>query len=264
MSRARLEDSEGEPPEHTIVVRNLRDLPRGRKSSSLKIPIDILLVTVKDCEFLSCYAHLRNPFQCYIASLNTYVYFGQDGEMKIGLMRFHEASAGSDGSLSTAVKNAIAALRPKGTIFVGYCSGLNKTKTKLGDVVVPVELTTIYAHETVLDGEEQLTGTRRLLSRRFLQLINHVADGWNAPLKSPKVREVKVHSNGEILSCGPEKIIADGRHDKLVHLYPKAVAVAMEGEGTIDIYRKIPEVTAPVSLGYSWQQGLLLSGSYCS
>ena len=234
-SGKRLKDSEGDPPGLAIVIPNICDLPNVTESPSL--PIDILLVTVKECEFLSCYAHLRNPFKGFIKILGTYVYFGtvtddQDARVKIGLMRCDEGSTNPGGSLITA-KNAITALRPKGAISVGYCSGLNKMKTKLGDVIVSAKLTT-YAPKIVMDGQERSTGTRTFVSRRFLQLINHVADGWKAPLKNPKVREVKVHSDGEILS-GPEKISVDGRRDELVHLYPQAMALEMEGEGTIDV-----------------------------
>ena len=237
----RLEDNKDEPPEHTIVVPNLDDLPRDEKRSDRRFLIDILLVTVEVCEFLSCYAHLKSPFECYVASVGTYVFFGQDAGTKIGLMRRDEAFSDPESYLR-AVKKAITELRPKVAISVGYCSGLNKLKTKLGDVVIPAELTT-YASKMV-DGEEQFTSSRHLVSPRFLQPINHVADGWKAPLKSPEVREVKVHGNGEILS-GPEKVNTDERRDQLVQLYPKAVAVEMKGEGTANAYRKIPaKVTA--------------------
>ena len=256
----RLEDNKDEPPEHTTVVPNLDDVPRDEKISDLSLRIDILLVTVEVCEFLSCCAHLKSPFKCYVASVGTYVYFGQDAETKIGLMRRDEAFIDPESYLS-AVKKAITVLRPKVAISVGYCSGLNKLKTKLGDVVIPVEQTT-YASEMVY-GEEQFTGTRRLVSRRFRQPINRMAYGWKAPLKSPEVQEVKVHSDGEILS-GPEKVITVKRRDQLVRLYPRAVAVEMKGEGTVDAYRKIPKITAPVSLGYSRQMGPLLSGSHYS
>ena len=251
-------EGQGEPPEHTIVVPNLDDLPRDEKRSDLWLSIDVLLVTVKDCEFLSCYAHLKSPFKFYVASVGTYVYFGQDeAERKIGLMRRDETFIDSDSYLS-AVKMAITELLPEVAISVGYCSGLNNLKTKLGDVVIPVELTT-YANEMVY-GEEQFTGTRRLLSRRFGYIIDYVADVWKAPLKSPEVREVKVHSDCEILS-GPEKVSTDKLRDQLVRLYPGAVAVEMKGEGTVNAYRKIPKVTAPGSLGYSGQKGPPLTGS---
>ena len=246
----RLEDTKGEPPEHTIVVPNLDDLPRDEKCLDLWSPIDILLVTVEVCEFLSCYAHLKSPSKFYVASVGTSGCFCEDG--KIGLMRRDEAFIDPESYLG-AVKKAITKLRPKVAISVGYCSGLNKLKTKLGDVVIPVELTT-YANEMGLHGEEQFTGTRRLVSRHFLQPINRAADGWKAPLKSPEVREVKVHSDGEILS-GAEKVSTDERRDQLVQLYPRAVAVEMEGEGTIDAYRTIPKVTAPGNLGFSRQKG---------
>ena len=255
----RLEDNKGEPPEHTIAVPNLDDLLRDEECLDLWLPIDILLVTVEVCEFLSCYAHLTGPFKCYVASVGTYVYFGQDAKNKIGLMTRDGAFIDPESYLR-AVKMAITALRPKVAISVGYCSGLDKLKTKLGDVVIPVELTT-YSHKIVLDGEEQFTGTRRLVSRRFLQLISQVGDGWKAPLKSPEVREVKVHSDGEILN-GPEKVRTDERRDQLVQLYPKALAVEMESEGAVDAYRKIPKVMAPGSLGYSGQKKLLLSASH--
>ena len=241
MSRAtkksgkRLKDCKDDPPELRIVIPNLGHLPKPTKCPSGWLPIDILLVTVKDCEFLSCYAHLKNPLKCHISSLGTYACFGnvEDAKVKIGLIRCHEGSTAPGSSLIT-VKNAITALRPKGTISVGYCSGLNKMKTKLGDVVVSAKLTT-YAPKIVIDGQEQSTGTRNVVSRRFLQLIRHVADGWEAPLKNPEVREVKVHCDSEILS-GPEKVGADGRRDELAHLYPQAIALEMEGEGTVDAY----------------------------
>ena len=247
----RLEDNKDEPPEHTIVVPNLDDLPRDENRSDLWRRIDVLLLTVEVCEFLSCYVHLKSPFKCYVASVGTSVYFGQDAETKIGLMRRDEAFIDPESYLS-AVKKAITVLRPKVAISVGYCSGLNKLKTKLGDVVIPVELTT-YANEMVYD-EEYFIGTRRPVSRCFLGPINHMADFWKAPLKSPEVREVKVHSDGEILS-GPEKVSTDRRRDQLIQLYPRAVAFEMEGKGTFVAYRKIPKVTAPGSLGYSRQRG---------
>ena len=234
-SGKRSKASRGDPPGLEIVIPNLCDLPNVTESPSL--PIDILLVTVKECEFLSCYAHLSNPFKSFIDKLGTFVYFGtvtddQDASVKIGLMRCDEGSTCPGGSLIT-VKNAITARRPKGAISVGYCSGLNKTKTKLGDVIVSAKLTT-YAPKVVTVGQEQSTGTRNDVSQRFRKLIRHVADGWKTPLKNPKEREVKVHCDGEILS-GPEKISVDRRRDELVHLYPQAIALEMEGEGTIDV-----------------------------
>ena len=224
-------DGNGNPPELDINLPKLCDLTATTKYPSL--PIDILLVTVKDCEFLSCYAHLRNSFKWYFDGLG-YVYFGnaiddRDANVKVALIRCFEGSTGPGSSL-IAVKNAVGILRPKAVIYVGYCSGLNQEKTKLGDVVVAAKLTT-YASKIVMpDNQEQSTGTKNLVSRRFLQLIRHVADGWKAPLKIPEDREVKVHSDGEFLS-GPERVGAEWRREELVRSHPQAMAIEMEGEG---------------------------------
>ncbi|KAL9965538.1 hypothetical protein ACROYT_G029352 [Oculina patagonica] len=225
-----LKDGNGDPPEVDINLPKLCDLPATKSYPSL--PIDILLVTVKDCEFLSCYAHLRNSFKWYFDGLG-YVYFGnavndQDADVKVALMRCNEGSTGPGSSLIT-LKNAATVLGPKGAISVGCCSGLNQEKSKLGDVVVSAKLTT-YASKIVMNDQEQSTGTRSLVSRRFLQLIRHVADGWKAPLKIPEKREVTVHRNGEFLS-GPEKVNADWRRKELDHSHPQAMAIEMEGEG---------------------------------
>lgn len=224
-------DDNGDPPALNANLPKVCDIPATTKNPNL--PIDILLVTVKDCEFLSCYAHLRNSFKWYFDGLGS-VYFGnaiddQDANVKVALMKCDEGSTGPGSSLIT-VRNAATKLRPKAVIAVGYCSGLNQENSKLGDVVVSAKLTT-YASKIVRpDNQEQSTGTRNLVSRRFLQLIRHVADGWKAPLKIPEEREVKVHRDGEFLS-GPEKVCADWRSEELVRSYPQAMAIEMEGEG---------------------------------
>ena len=65
-------------------------------------------------------------------------------------------------------------------------------------------------------------------------MIPCAAFGWKPPLKNSAVEhdEVKVHSNGEILS-GPEKIASVSRRNELVQLYPNAIAVEMDGEGKL-------------------------------
>ena len=250
-----LKDGNGDPPELDINLPKLCDLPATAKQPSL--PIDILLLTVEDCEFLGCHAHLRNSFKWYFDGLG-YVYFGnasddQDENVKLALMRCDEGSIGPGSSLTT-VTNAVTVLRPKAVISVGYCSGLNPEKTKLGDVVVSAKLTT-YASKEVIGGQEQSIGTRNLVSRRFLQLIRHVADGWKAPLKIPEMRDVKIHNNGEFLS-GPEKISADRRRKELVRLNPQATAIEMEGEGSLDrcMFYYTPCIHGVASLAISLEE----------
>ena len=120
-------------------------------------------------------------------------------------------------------------LQPKAVISVGVCSGLNPDKTKLGDVVVSAKLTT-YASKVVTSDREQSAGMSSHVSRLFSNIISNCADGWQAPLKDPEDRQIKVHCSGEFLS-GPEEIRAQWRRKELVDRHPLAVVVEMEGEG---------------------------------
>ena len=223
-------NSDAGPPQLAAGLPSIRDVTTTSKQPDL--PVDILLVTVKDCEFLACYNELKDPFRCYFDGLG-YVYFAdvvgsQPGRVKVALMRCHEGSIGPGGSL-TAVENAVRILRPKAVISVGACSGLNPDKTNLGDVVVSAKLTT-YASKVVTRNQEQWAGMSSHVSRRFLNIITNCADGWQPPLKKPEFREVKAHCNGEFLS-GPEQIRAEWRRIELLERHHLATGVEMEGEG---------------------------------
>ena len=219
------------PPQLAVGLPSMRDVATKLKQPDL--PVDILLVTVKDCEFLACYNELKDPFRYYFDGLG-YVYFAdvfgnQPGRVKVALMKCHEGSNGPGGSL-TAVKNAAPILGPKAVISVGACSGLNPNKTKLGDVVVSAKLTTC-ASKVVTSG---------YVSRRFLNIITNCAAGWQPPLKSPEDRYINVHSNGEFLS-GPEQIRAEWRRKELLDRHPRAKGVEMEGEGESMSLLKAPQ-----------------------
>ena len=201
-------------------MRNLSN--KAKPWSDVQLPVDILLLTVEDCEFLSCYAYLNNKkysFKSYHNNLG-YVYFGNIGEsgeeaLKVALMRCYKGSSGPGGSLVT-VKNASAQLRPKAVFNVGYCRGLNPQDTKLGDVVVSSKLTT----------EEFST----LVTRNISRLILFSSEGWNPPLKDPPTtaaEEVKVHSDSEIFSGINDPVDAKKR---------RMNAAEKEGEGNILIY----------------------------
>ena len=72
---------EDKPPSLTknVTPPKTRDLPRvGKPWKDVKLPIDIMLLTVKDCEFLSCYKLLKNSFKSYTKALGV-VYFGEMG-----------------------------------------------------------------------------------------------------------------------------------------------------------------------------------------
>ena len=228
-------NSNGDPPELSCNLPSMRDIRTTTKEpKDAHLPVDILLLTVKNCEFLACYNELKDPYRCWFDGLG-HVYFTDvdesDGKkVKVALLRCSKNGIGPGGSL-TSVKTAATVLRPKAVISVGTCGGLNPEKTKLGDVVVSAKLTT-YASKVVTSCQEQSTGMRSCVSRRFLDVIKHSADGWNAPLKNPESREVEVHCEGEFLS-GPEQVSAEWRRKQLAQLYPQASAIEMDGEGEL-------------------------------
>ena len=217
------------PPELAVGLPSIKDVTTTLKQPDL--PVDVLLVTVKDCEFLSCYNELKDPYRYYYKDVG-YVYFNNvqshEEKVKVALLRCNEGSIGPSSSL-IAVKNAAAILQPKAVISVGACSGLNPDKTKLGDVVVSAKLTT-YASKVVTSEQDQWAGMSSHVSRLFSKIISNCADGWQAPLKNPEDRQIKVHCNGEFLS-GPEQIRAEWRQKELVDRHPLATGVEMEGEG---------------------------------
>ena len=215
-------DESGSPPQLIADLPSMKDVQATTKSpNDTHLPVDVLLLTVKDCEFLACYKQLHNPFKWYFDGLG-YVFFEdmdkrQKEKVTIALMRCCEGSGGPGRSLIT-VKNAATVLRPKAVISVGICSGLNPQRTNLGDVVVSAKL------------KEQLTGMRSYVSRRFLDVIKHAGDGWVPPLKDPRAQEFRVHCDGEFLS-GPEQVSSECRRKELADSHPNATAIEMEGEG---------------------------------
>ena len=180
---------------------------------TVELPVDILLLTVEDCEFLSCFAYLKEPFKSYHISTGP-VYFGcmgddQGKKMKIALMRCSKGPDVPGGSLSVS-KDAILALRPKVVFSVGACSGLNSKKVKLGDVVVSAKV---------------ITDTYKTFpSRDIANLIKHVANGWKAPLQNADEYNAKVHCDEVFLS------ISEANRD-LIRKYPEASAIEMEDGG---------------------------------
>ena len=179
-------------PTLSIKLPEKRDLPNTSKPwSDVPLPVDILLMTVEDCEFLACYAFLRNSFKSYHKNLG-YVYFGTMGEsgdvpLRVALMTCAEGSSAPGGSLVT-IKNAVVELRPKAVFSVGCCEGLNPevTKLHLGDVVVSSKLLT--------------DAFKTLVGRDILHLVKHADHGWIPPLRSPEDHKVQVCCDGEILT----------------------------------------------------------------
>ncbi len=211
------QDCSDNPPRLNFEVPKLSDLSNCSKSwSYVGLPVDFLLLTVEDCEFLGFFPYLEKPYKSYRKDIG-YVWFGYVGstvgsrkKLKIALMKCSKGSAVPGGSL-TVVKNAVRALRPKSVFSVGACSGLNRGKVKLGDVVVSSMLIT-PTHKT------------QPVSRDIGTLIRHAADGWNPPLANPDARKVRVHCDGEVL-IRPEAVGED------IQRCPKALEVDLEGRG---------------------------------
>ena len=225
------------PPEVNKVLLSLADVTITTKpSKDADLPVDVLLLTVKNCEFLACYSELKNPYRCYFDGLG-YVYFSDvdrsQEKVKVALLKCYENSAGPGGSL-ISVKNAATVLKPKAVISVGTCSSLHPEKCKLGDVVVSAKLTT-YASKVVISNQEHSTGMRNYVSKCFLNVIKNCADGWKAPLKNlADAQQVQVYTAAEFLT-GPEQVISEQRRDQLTETNPQAIAMENEGEGKLTV-----------------------------
>ena len=209
------------PPPLSIKVPKMRDLPnKSTPWSDVQLPVDILLLTVEDCELLACYTFLENSFKSYHQTLG-YVYFGIMGEsgeeaLKVALMRCDKGSFGPGGS-QNVIKNAVMKLRPKAAFSVGGCIGVKSKDTKLGDVVVSSKLST----------EEFTTPVRRNIGN--LNLFS--TEGWNPPLKDPVGEEtVQVHCESDIFS-GSQFITKQRRMTQ-----SRVIAVERQGEGKIILY----------------------------
>ena len=207
------------PPPLNIEVPKMRDLPNKSKSwSDVQLPVDILLLTAEDCEFLACYTFLENSFKSYHQTLG-HVYFGTMGEggteapLKVALMRCYKGSSGPGGS-QNVVKDAVIQVRPKAAFSVGSCKGLNPDETKLGDVVISSKLST----------EQFTTPVRRNIGN--LNLFS--TEGWNPPVKDPVGAEtVQVHRDSDIFS-GSQFITKQCPVSQ-----SRVIAIEREGEGKI-------------------------------
>ena len=234
MDASTCRNTHGDPPKISVNLPKLSELTQSKKRwREVQLPIDILLLTVKDVEFLSCYYYINDLMKSYLKGLGL-VYFGSIGEdkdvkLKVALMKCSEGSNVPGGAL-IVVKNAVTQLRPKAVFSVGHCSGMNQESTKLGDVVVSKKLTT-YSYQKVAKDGKKFRGFITPVSRDIAELIECAGHGWNPPIENPKERKVEVHC-GEVLS-GSELVQAEWRRDELVKSFPEAIAIETEGEGKV-------------------------------
>ena len=209
------------PPQLSIKLPKPSDIQSTWVAwSEVELPIDVILLTAEEWEFLSCFAYLdAGPLKSYSKEIG-YVYFGSmggrdQGKLKIALLQCSRGTAVPSGSLAT-VKTAVRVLGPRAVFSVGACSGLSPERAKLGDVVVSSKLTT-SAHRTPV-------------SRNMGYLIKDMKYGWVAPLENRSDLEVGVHCDGDILS---QELAAryGWRVEDIMRQHPEATAVETEGEG---------------------------------
>ena len=213
------------PPQLSFKLKKTGDVPKSTETwSDDYLPIDILLLTAESCDFLSCFSFLDQPFKSYKFGIG-YVYFGYMGaasdqeRLKVALVNCSKGAATPGGSL-TVVQNAVRVLGPKAVFSVGTCISLGLEKTRMGDVVISSWLTTTEGFKTPA-------------SPRLGSLARDAPYGWEAPLKRPDEWEIKVHSNGEILS---QSLREKCQNVNICQQYPRAVAIDTEGEGTVYYY----------------------------
>ena len=218
------------PAQGLLKTRDLQGPQDAKpwKEVLIVLPVDILLLAVKDCEFLSCVSHLNEGyFRSSHDKLGT-VYFGQMGTgptLKIAVIKCYSGPLAPGVPLIT-VTNGVKELRPKAVFSVGFCGGLDQ-KVSLGDVAILAKLRT-YSSVKVTDSGIQERGLAVPLERNLLSLIKNADDGWKAPLRD--CGEVKVWKDGVYLS-GPEKVESKERREELVKRFPDAIAIEMEGQG---------------------------------
>ena len=212
------------PPELSFKLEKAGDVPNCTETwSDDHLPIDILLLTVESCDFLSCFTFLDQPFKLYRKDIGV-AYIGRMGnssvqeKLKVALMNCYQGAAAPGGSL-TVFLNAVRVLQPKAVFLVGTCISLDSEKARMGDVVISSKLSTAEGYRTPV-------------SPRLGSLVQDAQYGWNAPLKNPDEWEVKVHCDGDILSQSPRQ---KRPYDDISEQYPRAVAIETDGEGILSM-----------------------------
>ena len=61
---------QGDPPELNKGLPSSADIKAITKpSKDTDLPVDVLLLTVKNCAFLACYSELKKPYRCWFDGL---------------------------------------------------------------------------------------------------------------------------------------------------------------------------------------------------
>ena len=228
-----INDPPRDPPELNVRLLTNEDLPTLAKPwHDVQCPIDILLLTVKDCEFLSCISYLSPDYhKCRDGELGVFFVgdMGKDETVKtkVAVMKCYMGSSNPGGS-TIVVTKAVNILKPRAVFCVGFCGGLNLKKVKVGDVVILEKLVTYGPCKGTASGIEE-RGVRVPLNTHCRKLVLSATDGWAPPLVDSTALDVKVQ-RGVFLS-GPEVVASTARREQLTKRFPDAVAIEMEAEG---------------------------------
>ena len=234
------EDSASNPPELSDSVRLLtnKDLPsKSEDWENVKpvLPVDFLILAVKDWEFLAFLSQLDDGFYKSFHKKLGPVYFGNirgdEKKQKVAVMKCGMGPEVQGPEI--VVPKAVKKLRPKAVFNVGACAGLKEVKQ--GDVVLSAKVRTYAYTKDTEDGLEE-RGIGVPLNRLLGGVARSAAHGWQAPLKDPTKLDVEVHSDGVVLS-GPRVVNSLEEKKKLMKRFSDAIALEMEAEGkgfTID------------------------------
>ena len=228
-----INDPSRDPPELNVRLLTNEDLPtRAERWNEVQCPIDILLLTVKDCEFLSCISYLSPDYRkCRDVELGDFFVgdMGKDETVKtkVAVIQCYMGS-NNPGSSTTVVTKAVNILRPRAVFCVGFCGGLNSKKVKVGDVVILEKLVTYSSCKVTGNGIIE-RGVRVPMNTHCRKLVLSATHGWTPPLKDRTALDVKA-KRGVFLS-GPQVVASKARREELIKRFPDAVAIEMEGEG---------------------------------
>lgn len=194
----------------SLTVPKMSDIKVSIKNwSDVQFPIDILLLTVEEFEFLSSFANLKNPFVSHDQDVGN-VYFGEIGQLRVALVNSHGNTTPVDYAVSS--KKAIIKIRPRVVFLVGVCGSLDAAKARRGDVLI------------ILD-KSSSTGIRALKSNRSSSLVRFVGEGLMALLQDPDDREVRI-PRGDLLLCAQDRNMSE----ELIQSHPDAFAIEVRGK----------------------------------
>ena len=227
-----LSSENNKPPKLSFKLKETGDVVASRvKWRDVHLPVDILLLTMESCDFLSCFSLLDQPSRSYKKDLG-FVYFGRMGEASdkaklwVALMASSKAVPG--GFLAVG-QIAFRVLGPKAVFSVGTCLSLDSKKVRRGDVVISSKLTT---------AEEFRVPVSPLLGR----LVQDAPYGWVPPLENPGEAEVNIHPNGDILS---PSLTLNRHYDDICKEYPGAIAIETEGKGMLSLKITLVNTLSP-------------------